>query len=184
MEDETLFRPILESGQLVWQRFWGMDEKFPSDAVLVDGRENDSSEMKKMYIGLVDLQKFDSHGPYGDKVPGYVQRDDQGITTICYANEGKAIKSTSNSYSLQILTNPAGLKLTWLPNFEGQVPSTAISHTFIDDESLRTVYIGRTINSKIIGQVHPEQKCLFYPNFEKNLQEKIGAYEVLSIDQR
>ncbi|CAF1585791.1 unnamed protein product [Rotaria sp. Silwood1] len=176
--------------QLAWQRFRSNNHEFPSHAVLVDGSVDGSSQIKQMYIGVVDLQQGSCHGPYGDIVPGYVQRHGVGIedkctATIYYAYNGKAIKANDGDCDLAILTNPAGLKLVWLLDKEGHVPNNAIEFRFIDDEGWDVVYVGRTIDSKIIGRVQPsyKHKCLYFPNFEKNMEERTNEYEVLCFTQ-
>lgn len=180
---------MLESCELVWKSFRSSDQKIPSDAVLVDGSEVDPSQIKKMYVGVVNLQGCSSHGPYGDVVPGYVQHqnvdnEEKYTTTVYYAHNGKAIKVDADNCELKILTNPTNLKLVWRPDFEGHIPENAIGYKYVDDENDAVVYIGRSINRKIIGRVVPYQKCLYFPDFEKNMEEKIGAYGVLCVAKK
>jgi hypothetical protein len=183
-----LFLSVLENNQLVWQRIISSKEQFSSDAALVDGCEDSSPVVKQMYIGLIDLQKITSHGPYGDIVPGYVQRhrvdnQEEYITSIYYAYNGQAIKEDVGKHGLYILTNPMNLKLVWLPNKDGKIPKNAVQYTFTDDEALDVVYIGRTIDTKVIGRVQPSENCLYFPYFVKNIEKKTSEYEVLCIAQ-
>ncbi|CAF1495247.1 unnamed protein product [Rotaria sordida] len=139
-----------------------------------------------MYIGAVDLQQCSCHGPVGDVAVGYVKRHRIGntekfTTIVSYAYGTKAIKADANDCMLRILTNPTGLKLLWLPGKEGQVPKNAVGFSYLDDETSRVVHIARTTDSKIIGKMHPHQRCLYFPNFEKNIEEKRSEYEILCV---
>jgi len=172
----------------VWKRIASVTDEFPSDAVLVDGCEDNSPQIKQMYIGLVDLQRITSHGPYGDIVPGYVQRhriDNKGeyMTSIYYAYEGQAIKTDVGNRGFYILTNPVNLKLVWLPSKDGKVPENAVQYTFTDDEAPAVAYFGRTSVTKVIGRVQPSNKCLYFPSFVKNTEKQASEYEVLCIAQ-
>jgi hypothetical protein len=141
-----------------------------------------------MYIGLIDLQCISSHGPYGDIVPGYVQlhrvdNEEEYITSIYYAYNGQAIKEDVGKHAFYILTNPMNLKLVWLPNKDGKVPENAVHYTFTNDEYPDEVYIGRAIDTKVIGRVQPSENCLYFPYFVKNIEKKSSEYEVLCIAQ-
>jgi hypothetical protein len=188
IKSKIIFICFIGNNQLVWKRISSNKEEFPSEAVLVDACEAFSPVVQQMYLGIVDLQRFNSHGPYGDIVPGYVQRhkvnnEEEYITSIYYAYDGKAIKADASECVLKILTNPINLKLVWLPSKDGKVPENAVQYTFINDEYPDEVYIGRANVIKVIGRVSPSQNCLYFPCFPQNIEKQISEYEVLCIAQ-
>ena len=65
----------------------------------------------------------------------------------------------------QVLTNPNGAKLSWIPGFNGFVPLPLDKAVKSDDDSPNPYYIGRIQkwSSLIVGNVFPNTKLFCYP---------------------
>jgi len=77
----------------------------------------------------------------------------------------------------QVLTNPHGANLVWVPACDGAVPLGALQGGQQSDG--QTLYIGRAYHngSMVIGKVHPGHKTLYVSFGGEEIP--IHSYEVL-----
>lgn len=94
-----------------------------------------------------------------------------GVCYVAYAGQEHGHRE------YQVLTNPNGANLVWVPSSGGEVPLGALQGGRQSDG--QTLFIGRAYHngSMVIGKVHPGHKTL-YVSFAGN-EIPIHDYEVL-----
>lgn len=111
----------------------------------------------------------------GDVIPGKVVQS-HGCCYVAWGGKEHAMEN------YQVLCNPRGAsKLVWVDASNGEIPLGALVAGKQSDGT--KLYFGRTYHegSHVVGKVHPEHGCLYFP-FGGN-ENSTKSYEVLVLKE-